>query len=1720
MSRTAAELKLDRLTARRENLFRRVQICFDAGESLKADINNATEKENFKIRYGSFTHTAVAYRDIIQEIIITKQEIKPSETPDYGIIDAFEDLCDRIEYMAKEFLNSNPVLPSNNNSNSGCDKSNLRMPKIELMKFDGDDLTLWPLFYENFKQFVHGKSELSKAEKLQYLLGSLTGKALKICNKVEAIPDNYEVIWKLLEDTYHDKRFLASLYLDRLLNYRNSPSNNLSSLQNFLEKFDTNVTALKRLKLINLEDYIITYIAMSKLSQETVTTFELVRSSQDLPTYEELLEFVRRQSKIIFKSDKSRPNHTSNVTSCNTPKTTKTFVTNESKFYRNCIACNKGSHLLKDCQVFKDNSHEQKFKLVKDQNLCLNCFSSKHKVMSCASKFRCIKCKAKHHTLLHRAHDIDHAHKIDSPSTNLNINQTIKDSQPIENNQTLCTRINSTETKKAHVILLSTALVKVVDKWNKTQTLRFLIDNGSMSNLLTFECCKKLGLPYFKLLSSVIGIGGTTTPLKGRSNLTIHSNINPNIKLSVEVLLIDQITNMLPDVQIDAESIDHIKYLPLADPTFAIPGEVHGVLGAAVFAEILGSHRVSGSPTAVQTALGYIMLGSAPTLNNVRPDAVNCTFLSLNSLVEQMWQLEDYSPPVPMKEDAICENLFQSSVCRDSNGRYTVALPFKDDPSKLGSSHLLAEKRLFSLERRLEKSPNLREIYSSIIQDYLNQGHMTLIENEAKNISSYYIPHHCVFKSHSFSTPCRIVFDCSMKTDNGISLNDILFTGPKLQNNLFDILLNFRLHPIAMTADIKQMYRQINIVESHRPYQRILWRFNTTDPISIYQLNTITFGVRSSPFLSLRSIKQLAEDESESYPKAVVYVNRDMYMDDLICSLPNVREAIDVHYQLVNLFHSGGFQMVKWISNSEELLSQIPEHLKLPETIEFDKTDFRILGLQWNPITDMFSFKIKFSPMTCTKRSMLSLVARTFDPCGYLAPITLFVKLLIKQLWELNLDWDQPAPKAIEDLWIKFQNEFEVLNSLQIPRHLSIFEDVSLDIVGFCDASTNGYASVVYVRTESLTGQVNVTFLCARSKVAPMTKVTLPRLELCAAVLLAKLIAHVRDQYSPRKSIDHIYAFSDSMITLHWLQSSPKKWKTFISNRVTKIQSCLPSPHWHFVSGKQNAADCASRGFTPTVLMNHDTWFSGPSWLLLPKAEWPIRSFSENIIEINDTENQVFIVTKEIVSPLYKLITYFSSWTRLINATVYVLRFAKILPHHDRITKSDIEKAELMLVNAVQQRHFKEEYKFLAENKTLNSNLRRLNPFCQDNIIRVGGRLSNANVSFDHKHPILLPKSDPFVDLLVDYTHQKYSHTSAHLLQSLLRQNYWILSARDIIRKRIWKCNHCFRLHPKPNFPMMADLPSERVNQAKAFLSTGVDYTGAFHITLSRRRGIKTQKAYVCLFICLATKAVHLELAADLSTDAFLAALKRFLSRRGNCATIFSDCGTNFLGAKNQLSEIQDLIASTEFKNSFQQELNTYRIDWKFNVPSGPHFGGIWEANIKSVKSHLSKVVGSQILSYEEFYTVLTQIEAILNSRPLCYLSNDPRDPVALTPAHFLYATPLNSFPSEDVSSQPSNRLARYKLLDSMVQHYWKRWHVEYLNTLQVRQKWNTDANPAKIGLVVVVIQENISPLQWPLAIIEKLHPGKDGVARVATIKTKNSSFLRPIVKLCPLPNQ
>uniref|UniRef100_A0A8D9BE06 Integrase catalytic domain-containing protein n=1 Tax=Cacopsylla melanoneura TaxID=428564 RepID=A0A8D9BE06_9HEMI len=854
----------------------------------------------------------------------------------------------------------------------------------------------------------------------------------------------------------------------------------------------------------------------------------------------------------------------------------------------------------------------------------------------------------------------------------------------------------------------------------------------------------------------------------------------------------------------------------------------------------------------------------------------------------------------------------------------------------------------------------------------------------------------------------------------------------------------------------------------------------------------------------------------------------NFYMDDFVCSVDSFEQAVELQSQMVNLCKSGGFDLVKWSTNSKDLLEKIPVRDRLPCKVNFDSDlsespSIKILGIQWHPESDNFSFSVNWSNRPCTKRLILSAVSSVFDPLGLIQPVILMCKLLISDLWKAGIDWDQKPPTSICDRWHYLQSEIGQLSQIQIPRYLGKSASTSSTIlVGFADSSEQAYGAVIYCVCTNALGENQTHLLCSKSKVAPMKTVSIPRLELCAALLLSNLMCAVLNSYNTQVANEQVYCFSDSKVTLDWIHSSPHRWTQFVANRVAKIQQNIDTKHWFHVAGKENPADCASRGMFPDEIIDHDLWWKGPSWLLLPLDKWPLEYHSMNdvnsLVELKKNPETTCALTQVQSFELLDLSGKFSSWMKLLRSIVYVLRLVKVLPIKPVIELTDLDSAESRLVMEVQLKHFPELFKNITSG---SHQLRKLDPFVSDGIIRVGGRLTNSNLEFEQRHPILLPKNDPIVTLIIQHYHRTNLHTGTHLLLTLIRQKYWIISARSQVKKHVNKCNHCFRISPKPSFPKMGDLPECRVNESKPFLHTGVDYCGPFSVTMISGRGIKSsKKAYVCLFICLTTKAVHIELASDLSTETFLNAFKRFISRRGSCRFMYSDCGTNFIGAKHALDELYNFLQSSHFEKSIQNELNLTRVVWKTNPPLAPHMGGIWESQMRPIKSHLMKVVGTQILTFEELSTVLIQIEALLNSRPLCKLSSDVSEVSALTPAHFLLAEPVRWLPAKDVSMSNVNRLSRYELLDQLVQSYWARWSREYLTTLQVRDKWTTNKGDLNVGDTVILIQDNLPVLQWPLGIVQDVFPGRDGITRVAVVKTKSGIFKRPVVKLCKLPTQ
>ncbi|XP_029162096.1 uncharacterized protein LOC114933664 [Nylanderia fulva] len=1081
-------------------------------------------------------------------------------------------------------------------------------------------------------------------------------------------------------------------------------------------------------------------------------------------------------------------------------------------------------------------------------------------------------------------------------------------------------------------------------------------------------------------------------------------------------------------------------------------------------------------------------------------------------------------------DDEQCEEHFKQTHSRTSDGRYIVRLPFRNGPPiEIGESREIAARRLSSLLRRINNQPAIKQEYSEFMSEYAQLNHMKVIAPvDSVNSQVVYIPHHPVIRETSSTTRLRVVFDASCTTSNGTSLNSHMFTGPKLQLDLQSVLLRWRQHKYVYSADIAKMYRQILVDSRDRDYQRILW-IDENSNIQEHQLLTVTYGTASAPFLALRVINQLNDDEGSSFPLASAVLSENVYVDDVLFGAEDMPLLKQTRDQVCKLLKRGGFDLRKWASNKPELLSDISsDHHGLAQLKLFETdNNLKVLGIFWNPTHDCFQFQIELpQTLPSTKRTILSTIARIFDPLGWVTPVVLKAKVFMQKLWRHKVGWDDNLSEDLLLQWSVIYKSLPYIKSIKLSRWIGCDSDTkSIELHGFADASQVAYAAVVFLRVTTLSGHTTVSLLAGRSKVAPIKPLTIPRLELSAAVLLARLIEFIRKSLHFTKM--PVHCWTDSSIVLAWLNKHPSHWKTFVSHRVTEIQTRVSDGIWHHVSTHENPADCASRGLLGTELSAFDIWWRGPSWLSLKQDDWP--TFTITPIDETQLEEKPCQVHQVNANEPWNLTTRYSWWPKLIRITAYIYRFIRKCrkkhtigsnnkSQYHALTTVEFNEARNFWLNFIQLELFENELHNLKSNKPLptHSPILSLNPFLDsDGLIRVGGRLEHSSLSFQSKHPILLA-NHTITTMIIRYTHVVSLHAGLQSTLSKLRQEFWILRARSLVKSVIYKCVPCTREKAQVASQLMGQLPTSRVSApSRAFLHSGVDYAGPVFTRASAGRGITSRKAYIALFICLATRAIHLELVSDYSTAAFLNAFQRFCARRGLPEVMYSDNGTTFAGADKELSQAyRDAQSDVNFLNFIVSD----NITWSFIPPHAPHFGGLWEAGVKSVKYHLRRILGNHTLTFEELTTVLCKVEACLNSRPLCPLTDSIDDFEVLTPGHFLIGSAITINPEPSVLQINENRLSRWQLLRQITERFWKHWHADYINTLQQRTKWRKAKSLIHIGSMVLIQNPLLPPCKWELGRVIHCQPGSDGLIRVVSVKTANSEYKRPITKLCVLP--
>ncbi|XP_043063811.1 uncharacterized protein LOC122319976 [Drosophila ficusphila] len=1586
---------------------------------------------------------------------------------------------------------------------SGC-----RLPPCDTEVFEGDYLK-WPTFRDLFTAVYVNNPRLTPVEKLFHLNAKTSGEAKAIVAKSPLTNEGFDSAWAALRDRFENKRLLVNSQLKLLFNLASVSSESGQALKDLQSTIQGCASRLPKLTLSLWE--------------------QSLSSKSDIPTWDEMNTFLGDRYRTLEAIEDMKPSHSNHSTTKSQPVSRRlnSFEAKVVSKPKNCDLCSKENHPVRLCQRFLQMSVEAQTNYIKKKQLCLNCFARGHQLRECTSTHSCFTCRARHHTLLHKG----------NPNSSGSTTGNISSASP--QNPTVQRAANASENLPgvqnyfatgARAVLLGTAIIDICHLGTNYRA-RALIDSGSEATFITERLFNLIKLPFRLIQAQVSGLNKTISAQATRlCHFSIRAPNKPGLQLETAAYVLPELAGTLPSYPIPRDALSDLPAIPLADPTFLESSQIDVLIGADMLPSVLLSGmrtNICGSLLGQETIFGWVLTGpvsSTFSQNRVSAFTTQITETSdrvLEKLLTKFWEVENIPTKRVKDSDSYCENNFLQTTTRDASGRYVVSLPFREPEnlgSQLGHSRSSALAQFLRNENRLKRDFPLKEQYDSVIQEYLDLGHMREIP-PSYDSPNYYLPHHAVIKPESTTTKLRVVFNASSPSSNGTSLNDILHAGPVLQSDLTIQILKWRYFQYVFSADITKMYRQIWVDPKHTPFQRILFR-NKEGEVSDFELKTVTFGVNCAPFLALRVLQQLADDVEKDFPTASNIIRHFMYVDDVLAGTTSIQEARLAISELRHAFSSARFPLRKWTANQKSILEDIPnEHLLHEDFRDLHSESFaKTLGVRWNATSDEFCFvpppvSIK---STHTKREVLSQIAKLFDPAGWLSPFIVRSKIFMQEIWLQELGWDENIPTEMDQRWQDFLRSYSELEQIRIPRWVGFQPGVKVEHHGFCDASQKAYGAAIYLRVE-VGHNIMTRLLTAKTRVATVKTVSLPRLELCGALLLPEMIAAILPNM-PISNSD-IFCWTDSTIVLAWLSKPACHWTTFVANRVTKITQVTSAEHWAHVRSEHNSADLASRGVSLRELVHSQLWWEGPDWLQQPKDMWPTRELGPPVTDIEQRAVKVNFAK----APSEDFLERFSALDKALRVLAYVIRFTqrcRKMPRDaaERPTKEEIQEAERVLIRNAQRGEYTQELKVLNDKRPIpvSSPIANLFPFLdQQGLLRACGRITASTaLQYDERHPIILPYNCRLARLLVLFSHQISLHGGNQLVVRLIRSKYWIPKIKNLVKAVLNSCKVCTIYRKRVQTQLMGDLPADRVSFSRPFTYTGMDYAGPFEIKNYTGRACLITKGYVCVFVCFSTKAIHLEPTSDLTTEKFLAAFARFVARRGCPQRVHSDNGKTFVGAATLLS--RDFMQT--IKESVAGTYSHQGLVWRFIPPGAPHMGGLWEAGVKSFKALFYKSTSSRRYTFEEFATLLAKVEACLNSRPLSLMSENSSELLALTPGHFLIGGPLLSTAEPEIKGDAQSIINRWQHLKALHQQFSARWKEEYLKELHKRNKWQTPSRDIQVDDMVVVKEDNMPSNEWRLGRVVSVLPGADSRVRVVEIRTARGTITRPIHKLVLLP--
>ena len=1005
--------------------------------------------------------------DLKKELGETRHSLLSLELNDGGKLDGLQTSVEEALFDCS--LSIKKALRSQDKDHPTADGKGVKLPKLEVPTFDGDILG-WKTFWEQFAISVHEHPSLTDSEKLVYLQHALkSGSAKQTIEGLSRSGNCYVEAVECLQARYDRPRVIHQTHVKMIME---APPLKEGSGKEIRRLHDTVLQHLRALKAMDYEPSGPFITSILELKLDTNTMFEWqkhIQASNEVPHFQKLLNLRAQASEQATADSGRKPKN-------EVKKTVATFIGTADPAIGYCVVCKTTRHPLYICQWFKNMTHEKMLSTLRTNNLCINCLRPGHHSRECQSSHRCKKCQKLHHTLLHLEY---------------NTTQTREDPpRETQNSEVSATALSAHAAMGISAnMLLMTCYIQVEAPDGSFMKARALLDSASSASFVSERLAQALNLPRSSQSALISGVAGLvrSSPIQSLASLKIATTCPPGEKIGITGIVVPRVTCDLPLQPVDFDlSWNHLSGIQLADPNFGIPGKVGLLLGVEVFATVMLDGRRMGppnSPIAFETKFGWVLAGSADTSKPVHCVTTHHTsVLSGDDILRKFWELEERSvtDTVLSPEEHSVVQHFKANHTRVDAGRFMIPLPKKPDAKQLGESRSQAVNRFHSLERALHAKGMFGD-FEAVIEEYFTMGHAKPVPPTDLNKRPeevFYLPMHVVHKESSTTTKVRAVFDASAKTSTGVSLNDTLLVGPTVHSSLLDVLLRFRLYRVALTTDVSRMYRGIELALSDRDLHRFVWRKKTNEPLGDFRMTRVTFSVSTSSFAANMAVKQNASDFAMDFPLAYDAVKDNFYVDDGLTGADSVEETVKLYEQLRNLFDKADLLLRKWNSSEPQVLEHIPSELRdkqpvyhISEVEEYTKT----LGVEWNATSDHFRLTVASLPPLgdVTKRFLVSDIAKTYDTLGWFSPSIIMAKILLQQLWEMKVEWDDVIPDSILDVWLQWRNELDLLSSHHVPRcyYPKTVHVASMQLHGFSDASERAYAGVIYLR---------VTDLCAR----------------------------------------------------------------------------------------------------------------------------------------------------------------------------------------------------------------------------------------------------------------------------------------------------------------------------------------------------------------------------------------------------------------------------------------------------------------------------------------------------------------------------------------------------------------------------------------------------------------------------------------------------------------